>query len=899
MTRTAKKPFGLDVAAIFEPSSIALIGASEEPGSLGTLVLGNLLRNRFKGKIHPVHPDYDKVQGRRCHKSISAVRQPIDLAIIVTPAETVPAILEECGDNDVPAAIVISAGFSESGKRGKTLEQRLLRIARRHGIRFLGPNCMGVLRPSLRLNASFAKGNALPGRIALASQSGAVCAALLDWAAPRGIGFSNVISTGISADVDFGEILDYLVMDPQTQAIMLYMEGVHDARLFMSALRAASRAKPVVVMKAGRHAEGRRAAISHTGAMVGSDEVFGAALDRAGVVRVTDYADLFAVAATLHAGVRTEGPRLAIVTNGGGAGVIAADQVADKEAELAVFSPETHRQLEALLPSASAVDNPVDVMGDASAERYARALEICLDDPGTDAALAILLPQGMTEAEPIASAVAALAGKHTKPILTCWMGDQTMAESRRLLTDARVPTYMTPETAVDAFAAAATYQANQQLLLQVPEPLTRSDRPELEGARIIIEEALKEKRTTLDVTESKALLAAFRIPTLQSLPAYRPAEALALAEGIGFPIAMKVHSPDITHKSDVGGVRLGLNNGLEVRQAFQEMVETVRERCPFAQVDGVLLERMWHPAHGRELMVGVVADPVFGPVISVGLGGTMVEVIGDQAIALPPLNRYLAQRMIETTRAADYLREFRGRPAADQRALEDVILRISEMVCELPEIKELDINPLVVDENGARAIDARVVVGRVNRSARPYSHMAIHPYPSELIKDYELDNGERLTIRPIRPEDAVMERAFVNGLSERSRFLRFMYALPELTPEMLSRFTQIDYDREMALVALLHGAQGDEQVGVARFVTFPNGRGCEFAIVISDQQQRKGIATRLMQELIDVARERRLDYMDGVVLRQNTNMLKLAEVLGFQSEPAPDDPELVNLMLEL
>jgi len=899
MTRTTRKPFGLNAAAIFEPSSIALIGASEEPQSLGTLVLRNLLRNRFKGKIYPVHPKYEKVQGRRCHKSISAVRQPIDLAIIVTPAETVPAILEECGDNDIPAAIVISAGFSESGKRGKTLEQRLLRIARRQGIRFLGPNCMGILRPSLQLNASFAKGNALPGRIALASQSGAVCAALLDWAAPRGIGFSNVISTGISADVDFGEILDYLVMDPQTQAIMLYMEGVHDARQFLSALRAASRAKPVVVMKAGRHAEGRRAAISHTGAMVGCDEVFGAALERAGVVRVTNYADLFAVAATLHAGVRTEGPRLAIITNGGGAGVIAADQVADKTVDLATLSPDTHRQLEELLPPASAVENPVDVMGDATADRYARTLEICLDDPGTDAALAILLPQGMTEPEPIASAVAALAKKHRKPILTCWMGDATMAASRKLLTDECVPTYMTPETAVDAFAAAATYRANQQLLLQVPEPLTRSECPELEGARIIIEEALKEKRTTLDVTESKALLAAFRIPTLQSLPAYRPAEALALAEGIGFPIAMKIHSPDITHKSDVGGVRLGLNNGQEVRQAFQEMIEAVRERCPFAQVDGVLLESMWHPAHGRELMVGVVTDQVFGPVISVGLGGTMVEVIGDQSIALPPLNRYLTQRMIETTRAADYMREFRGRPAADQRALEDVILRISEMVCELPEIKELDINPLVVDEHGARAVDARIVIGRVSRSARPYSHMAIHPYPSELVKDYELDNGQRLTIRPIRPEDAVMERAFVNGLSERSRFLRFMYALPELTPEMLSRFTQIDYDREMALIALLSGDQGDEQVGVARYVTYPDGRGCEFAIVVSDQQQRKGIATRLMLDLIDVARDRRLDHMDGVVLRQNANMLKLAEGLGFQSEPAMDDHELVNLMLDL
>ena len=899
MNRPPKKPFGLDVVPIFEPRSVAVIGASERADAVGSLVLRNLLKYRYKGRVYPVNPKHAKVQGRRCYASVGEIGKPVDLAVIVTPARTVPDIMEECGASGVPAAIVISAGFGEAGRQGEKLQERVVRIARRHGIRFLGPNCMGIVRPSLRLNASFANINPPPGRIALASQSGAICAALMDWAAPRGIGFSNVISAGISADVDFGDILDYLVTDPQTAAVMLYIEGVHDARQFMSALRAASRAKPVVVMKAGRHAEGGRAALSHTGALVGSDAVFGAALERAGVVRVTDYSNFFAIAATLHAGVRVAGPRLGIVTNGGGAGVIAADRVAACGVDLAHFADGTCTRLKELLPAAGTIQNPVDVLGDADAKRYAGALEALLEDPGVDAVLALLVPQALTDPEPVAEQVVRIAAEHKKPVFTCWLGERTMAASRKLLTDAGVPTFRTPETAVAAFAATAAYHANQQLLLQVPEPLGPSDRPELDGARLIIEEALAEGRTILNVTESKALLAAFHIPILNSLPASRPSQAIALAEAVGFPVAMKIDSPDITHKSDVGGVRLGLSNGTEVRQAYQEMTESIAARCPDARIDGVLLEPMWHPADGRELMVGAARDEVFGPVISVGLGGTMVEVLGDQAIALPPLNRYLAQRMIRDTRAAGYMEAFRGRPAANQQALEDVILRVSEMVCELPEIVEIDINPLIVDETKAMAVDARVVVERVSGAARPYSHMAIHPYPSELINERDLPDGRRLVIRPIRPEDAHFERDFVNNLSERSRFLRFMYALHELTPEMLSRFTQIDYDREMALIALLEEDGVDRQVGVARYMSYPDKRGCEFAIVVSDRHQKMGIATALLSELIDIARDRRLTRMDGLVLRENVNMLKLAERLGFSSERDPDDPDLVRLELDL
>jgi len=479
------------------------------------------------------------------------------------------------------------------------------------------------------------------------------------------------------------------------------------------------------------------------------------------------------------------------------------------------------------------------------------------------------------------------------------MGEKTMATSRKLFLDRKVPSYSTPEAAIDAFAAAAAYQANQKLLLQVPEPLSRQEKPSIDDACMIIDAALHEKREMLDAVESKAVLAAFDVPILPSAPVREMTEAIAVAQEIGFPVAMKIRSHDITHKTDVDGVRLGLNSGHDIRTAWREMHDTVAAARPEARIEGVMLERMWKPAAGRELMVGVLNDEVFGPVISVGLGGTMVEVIGDRAIALPPLNRYLVRRMIARTRAARYLESFRGKPPASMEALEDVILRVSEMVCELPSIMEMDINPLIVDENGAMAVDARIRVRQVSSSAREYSHMAIHPYPSTLVQELEMADGLRWTIRPIRPEDAVMEREFVNGLSDRSRYLRFMYVLPEITPDMLSRFTQIDYDREMALIAVVHTDDGDHQVGVARYVTYPDGRGCEFAIVVGDEWQRRGIATRLLESLIDVARDRRLEIMDGIVLRENRNMLALAERVGFKQERSRDDPELVILTLKL
>ena len=888
-----------DIAGFFDASSVALVGASRRPGSLGTVVLDNLRNAGFKGKVYPVNPRYAANRREKWYRNLRDIAEPVDLAVIATPAATVPDIFEDCGARGIGAAVVLSAGFREAGADGKARERAVVDAARRHGIRFMGPNCLGIMRPKSGLNATFSHRMARAGRIALVSQSGALCTAMLDWADAHAIGFSAVVSSGIAADVDFGEVLDYLVIDPATEAIMLYIEGIHDARRFMSALRAASRAKPVIVMKAGRHAEGRRAAVSHTGALVGIDAVFDAALRRAGVVRVREYTDFFAVAQTLNLGTRSAGPRLAIVTNGGGPGVMAADYLADKALSLAELSAPTRERLDALLPAAWSGCNPVDVLGDADAERYRGAVEACLADSNIDAVLAIWVPQAISASEPVAASIAELARGSRKALLTCWMGEATMDASRALFRQRGIPSYQTPESAVEAFAAVTAHHANQQLLLQVPESLGPRSQPDLHGSKIIIESALAESRTALDPLESKAVLAAFGVPIVQSVPAHDAAEAVAVAREIGFPVAMKIHSPDIVHKTDVEGVRLNVASADDVRVVYRELIEAVRTKRSSARIGGVLIEPMLQSDCGRELMLGVAKDPIFGPVISVGLGGRLVEIVRDRALALPPLNRYLSKRMIDHTRAAKYLDAFRGWPPARRDLVEDVILRLSEVACELPWVAELDINPLIVDAETAWAVDARIALQSVNPAAREYAHMAIHPYPSRLLATHRLADGSAVTIRPIRPEDAELERDFVNGLSERSKYLRFMYALKEITPQMLSRFTQIDYDREMALIALVATDGGEKQIGVARYVTYPDGRGCEFAIVVADKWHNRGIATELLRRLIDVARERRLERMDGTVLAENRNMLALADELGFEQRTSSEDPQLVLMTLEL
>lgn len=884
---------------LFKPESIALFGASSVPEALGTVVLNNLKSGGFGGTLTLINPKYQEIDGQPCYSKLSGTGTEVDTAIIVAPSSAVPDIISDCGESGVGAAVVISAGFSEAGAQGKTLEAEMLRRAKRYGLRILGPNCLGVIRTDIGLNATFSAGHALPGRIAVISQSGALCTAILDWAAVNDVGFSSLISTGIAADVDFGEILDFVTMDPGTDSIMLYIEGLRDARRFMSAARAAARVKPVVVMKAGRHAQGSRAAVSHTGALVGSDEVFDAALRRAGALRVDNFADFFSTAATLDSGVRTAGSRLAVITNAGGPGVMAADHCTDVGLELAALGDETQTILDEALPESWSHNNPVDILGDAGPGRYEAAVRACLSDTGIDAVLVILTPQAQTAPLDVATRIADLRDTSRKPILACWMGDASVAGARELFKQRNIPSFQTPEAAVRAFAAMTTYHDNQQQLLQAPDPIEKQSAPEIENARLIIDNVLAENRSILSQVEAKAVLAAFRIPILQSIPADSAQSAILVAQEIGYPVAMKIDSPDITHKTDVGGVRLGLSDAREVRTVYQQLIHSVSTLQPDAKIRGVVVEPMWTGRHSRELMVGIVRDEVFGPVISFGLGGTMVEVMRDRAVALPPLNQYLVDSLIDRTRAAKLLKSMRGAPEVDRNALKDLLLRVSEIACELPAIVEMDINPVIANADGVVAVDARIVVARQNETALPYDHMAIHPYPRNLVQVVELVDGAQVTIRPIRPEDAVIERAFVNGLSQRSRYFRFMYAMSEITPELLSRFTQIDYDRDMALIAVIEKDGEETQIGVARYYTMPDPASCEFAIVVADDWQNKGVARSLMAALVGAARSRRYVRMVGTVLKENTRMLEFAQSLGFKAEANTEELQLMDVLLEL
>jgi acetyltransferase len=884
---------------LFEPESVAIIGASTRPGAIGAVLIDNMLAAQFRGSLYAVNPKQTSIKGVPCFPGIDKVPQRVDLAVIATPPETVPRLIAQCGLAGVRSVVVITAGFSEVGPEGARLDRELLENARRHRVRVIGPNCLGVMRPGIGLNATFARGNALPGSLGLVSQSGALCTAMLDWATPNKIGFSSVVSLGGSRDIDFGEIIDYLVNDPKTEHILLYIEGVRDARRFLSSLRAAARLKPVILMKVGRHPVGSRAAVSHTGAMVGADDVFDAAIRRAGAVRVTTIGQLVAAAQALSAHVRPRGNRLAIITNGGGPGVMAADRAADLGIPLADLSQQTIQSLQSALPSNWSHGNPMDLIGDADAARYSAGIAACLGDDNVDGALVMLTPQAMTEPTAVAEAVVEAARGRTKPVLACWMGDASVIEGRRRLAEAGIPVFRTPEPAVEVFAHVSSFYRNQRGLLQTPGPQALRSAPDIEAAKMIIETVLTERRSVLNELESKALLSAFRLPVAKTVIVRSAHEAMLVAEEIGYPVALKIDSPDITHKTDAGGVLLNLGNGQAVLAGYQQIIDSVTRKQPQARISGVTIQPMVVRRNGRELMVGVIRDPVFGPAIAFGAGGVAVEVHKDRAVALPPLNSYLVDEMIRSTRVSKLLGAFRRMPPVKMEALEEVLLRVSELVCELPWIEELDINPLIVNEDGAIVADARVVVGQHAPVRGRYGHMAIHPYPARLVSIWQPPEGELVTIRPIRPEDAEMEQDFVRRLSPESRRFRFMDTLRELTPAMLVRFTQIDYDREMAFVATIQRDGREVEVGVCRYITNPDGVTCEYAIVVADDWQRRGLGRRMMGQLIEVARRRGLEAMVGHVMNGNLGMLELCQQLGFVVSDTSDDPSVKRVTLAL
>ena len=876
---------------LFSPNSIVVIAGQVDDPNAQTLqaqaLHGALRAQRFVGSLVFLDINLSGTLADLAHTRA-------DLAIIAVPPAEVAAALEIAGRIKCRAALVISSGIDA------VQAAELHKIARRDGIYLLGPNCLGFQRPHLQLNASVAGDLCAKGPLALVSQSGALTSSILDWAKKNGVGFSTVVSLGPNTGVDMAQVLDFLAADAHTHSIVVYLEGISNARRFMSALRAAANAKPVVVLKAGRKPAGNRAALTHSGTIVGSDDVFDAALRRAGAVRVRSFVALFSAAKCLASRYRAVGRRLAIVTNGGGPGVLAADWVSEINLQLACLSPEQAQALQPQLPPLASLCDLMDVSEEAGPQHYQAAIDAAGKARQIDGVLAIFSPKIGMDSATIANALTE-SNKHLgKPLLTCLMGDSSVGEARHILNEAAIPTFRTPEAAVGAFGNIASFYQNQQLLQQTPPPLSELAKPDIEGARMLIESVLAERRKVLTEMESKALLAAFHIPVTKTILAHSVTEAIMIAAQLGFPVALKIDSPDISHKSDVQGVVLNVLNAVGVRDTYVEMMQNVARLQPNARINGVTIQNMSSQKRGREIYIGMVTDEPFGPVIAFGAGGTMIELINDRAMELPPLNQFLGRRLIERARVAETLGEWRGAAAVNMEALEQVLLRVSEMVCELPQLREMDINPIIVDESGALAVDARIVVESAPPSARNYNHLAILPYPSQHEQVWPLSGGSEYTVRPIHPDDATMLQDFVRGLSPESRYFRFVSSLQELPATMLARFTLIDYDREMALVAVCRerqmSADGEATevariLGVSRYITNPDRTSCEFSLVVADDYKGKGLGSRLMLSIMDFAREKGLTEIEGLVLANNPKMLKLMKSLGFSVKKFPEDAD--------
>lgn len=882
---------------LFRPRSIAVIGASSKPRSVGATVMHNLLQGDFAGPIMPVNPRHDAIAGVLTYPDMAHLPKTPELAVICTPPPTVPALLHDLGARGTKAAVILTAGLKAAhDEHGHNLQEQLLNIAKSYQMRLLGPNCVGLIVPPLGLNASFAHTQALPGEIAFVSQSGALTTAVLDWAKSQGIGFSHFISLGDSADVDFGDVLDYLASDPNTDSILLYIEAIGNSRKFMSAARAAARNKRVLAVKAGRAPEGAKAATSHTGALAGADDVYAAAIRRAGMLRVFTIEDLFNAVETLARVRPQQGEQLTILTNGGGAGVMATDALALSGGQLTELAPETVTKLNDLLPSTWSHGNPVDIIGDAPVERYVQALHILLEDSQSQAILFIHAPTAVVPSDEIAAAVAQTLKSASRTVLTCWLGGAGVATARRIVSEAGIPTYDTPERAISAFMQVVEYRRNQELLMQTPVSIPTLFKPDVDKARFIIQAALADDRDILTEPEAKGILAAYGIPVVPTHVAQTPEDARRIAGELRFPMVVKILSPDIVHKSDVCGVALNLDSPEAVELAAEIMAKRLAELRPNARLSGFSVEEMARRPHAFELIIGAALDPVFGPVIIFGQGGTAVEVIADRAIGLPPLNTILAWELIGGTKIAKLLAGYRNRPPANRDALVITLMQISQLIIDLPEILELDINPLLADEQGVLALDAQM---RVVASPPPLAQrLAIRPYPEHLEEWITLD-GQPVLLRPIRPEDEPEHSAFFKTLQPEDFRFPFFGLVREFPRSQLARYTQIDYDREMAFIATAEDSHGQRTtLGEIRAVADPDNTRAETAIVVRSDIKGKGLGSMLLKKMIAYCRSRGIKELLGETLASNERMLSIATELGFIATPA-EHGESLRLTLRL
>ncbi len=882
--------------SLFDPASVAVIGASDRPASVGATVWRNLTRGGFRGPLVAVNPKHAALDGRPCYARVADLPGIPELAVICTPPHTVAGLVAELAARGTRAAVVLSAGLTTEHK------QAMLAAARPHLLRVLGPNCIGLLAPHAGLNASFAHIDARPGELAFVSQSGALVTAMLDWADAQGIGFSHFVSLGEHADVDFGDMLDYLATDPATRAILLYIESIESPRKFMSAARAAARNKPVIVIKSGRSAQGQRAAASHTGALAGSDAVFEAAIARAGMLRVNSLQELFLAAETLARFRTNQSTALTVLTNGGGAGVMAADAAAQVHVPLARLGTSTVAQLDAVLPANWSRGNPVDIIGDAPVQRYVDAVQILFRDPAAGAVLLIHAPTAIVPSAEIAQALATLPQAAQGRLMGCWMGGHDVEQARQIFKKSGIADYPTPEEAVRAFSMLVSYHRNQAELIEAPPMLGVGGQaptaPDLPAVQAIVREALSDGREMLNEAEAKAVLAAYGIPVVATRVV--PAEAAAAAKvvgAIGYPVALKILSPDLTHKTDVGGVALGLDTADEVREAARAMLARVRRHQPAARIEGFTVQAMARRDHSQELIVGATVDRVFGPILLFGQGGTAVEVLADRAVALPPLNAPLARAMVERTRVARLLKGWRDTPAADLDAVVSTLLAVAQLLADVPELAELDINPLIVNHQGVLALDARIRLS-ADRPAGA-ANFAIRPYPTELA-EVRTWQGVQLELRPIRPEDELRHVEFLASLDPEDIRMRLFYSRRRMERSELARLTQIDYTREMAFIAVAPGPDGAPQtLGVARALTDPDNFSAEFGIIVRSSLKGTGLGRILLGKLIDYQRANGTQQLVATVLRENQRMLELAYSLGFRDALAQPEEDTRDIVLEL
>ncbi|MEF8847720.1 MAG: bifunctional acetate--CoA ligase family protein/GNAT family N-acetyltransferase [Candidatus Thermoplasmatota archaeon] len=872
------------------------MGASNRREVAGYRIFRNLVSSGYEGVVYPVNPKRESIQGVEAYSTIKDIPKTVDLAIIATPSKVVIDVVKQCGEKGVKGILIISAGFKEIGEKGKEKERELKNIQEKYGLRIVGPNCVGFVLPYLNLNATFAGAMPLKGNIALFSQSGAICGSILDWAAAAKVGFSSFVSVGSMMDVDFGDLIDYFGRDAHTKSIVLYVESITDARKFMSAARGFARSKPIIVIKAGRYAEGAKAASSHTGAMAGEDDIYDAAFKRAGIVRIKEISDLFNCSSILAKQPRPRGPNLAIITNAGGPGVLATDAIIEEGGKLAELSDETKEKLNEFLPPHWSHGNPVDIIGDSDEEDYRKTIEVCLEDKNIDGILVISVPQVMADPQKLADVIIELSKKTNKPMMTSFVGEESVQYARQLLNRNDVPTYPTPEEGVKSYMHLYHYARNLELLFETPaERNIKATDKDRKKVKEIINNAFDEGRTTLNEDESKEIIERYGIKSTKPKVAEDEDKAVSRAEKIGYPVVMKIYSPDITHKSDSGGVKLNLHCEKDVRDAYKDMMKKIKKNVPDADIKGVTMQKMVENK-GGEFILGSKKDPIFGSVILFGMGGIFTELYKDRAIGFPPLNQVLAHRILEKTKAYELLKGYRDIPPVDMKKVEETMINFSKLVEDHPEIGEIDINPLIPTDDKLTAVDARVII---DPDYEDKPHLVISKYPSKYKKEVTLNDGTKLTLRPIKPEDEPLWLDMFKSFSDRSVRFRFFRYIKNAPHEMRTKYCNIDYDREIGIVAELNENGKRRLLGVTRIILPPGEEDeAEFALIVTDKWQRKGLGSEFVDFTIEIAKDKDIKKLYGDVLKDNTPMLRLVKEKNFDIKRG-EDPEAYRIEYEI